>query len=160
LTRLESGGETSFNEPFDLHDVISDATLVYRNEAVRRGLNFKIDIDRAPKIVIGDGKKIRTVIANLTANARTHQPPPPSYDTYAYVSVKFTRNGTIAVECRAFEEPEGLRNVNNIAVEIVVSDTGCGIPSDKLESIFREFEQVEAAPPVPTNPVKGLGTFY
>ena len=74
--------------------------------------------------------------------------------------VKFTKTGGITVECRAFEEPEGLRNSGNVAVEIVVSDTGCGIPSDKLESIFREFEQVEATPPIPQPPPpqpKGLG---
>ena len=72
--------------------------------------------------------------------------------------VKFTQDGVITVECRAFEEPEGLRNVGNVAVEIIVSDTGCGISSDKLESIFREFEQVEMIPPLPPPPQpKGLG---
>lgn len=41
-------------------------------------------------------------------------------------------------------------------MEIVVADTGCGIPSEKLESIFREFEQVEvtSGPPIPS---QGLG---
>ena len=71
MTRLESGGETSFNEPFDLHKVVNDATMVYRNEAARRGMEFKLDVECAPRMVIGDAKKIRTVVANLTANART-----------------------------------------------------------------------------------------
>lgn len=70
LTRLESGGETSWNESFDLHNTVQDATQVYRNEAARRGIDFKIDVGRCPKNVIGDSRKIRTVIANLTANAR------------------------------------------------------------------------------------------
>ena len=61
------------------------------------------------------------------------------------------------MHCRAFEEQEGRRNMSNIAVEIVVADTGCGIPHEKLEVIFRDFEQVEATPPVPTIPAKGLG---
>lgn len=34
-----------------------------------------------------------------------------------------------------------------MAVNIVVSDTGCGIPPDKLESMLREFEQVEIEQP-------------
>lgn len=58
--------------------------------------------------------------------------------------VKYTEAGTITIEARAFDEPHGLRDSEGIAVEIVVTDTGCGISSAKLESIFREFEQVEA----------------
>jgi len=72
--------------------------------------------------------------------------------------VKYTQRGTITVSCRAFNEPEGLKNSKQIAVEIIVGDTGCGIPSCKLESIFREFEQVELAQPkTSTAPGLGLG---
>lgn len=70
LTRLESGNETSFNEPFDLMQAIEDATHLYRNEAHRRGLQFMLDLKHCPRQVIGDARKIRTVVANLTANAR------------------------------------------------------------------------------------------
>jgi len=72
--------------------------------------------------------------------------------------VKYTQRGTITVSCRAFNEPEGLRNSKQVAVEIVVGDTGSGIPESKLESIFREFEQVESAQPkTSTAPGLGLG---
>ena len=76
--------------------------------------------------------------------------------------VKYTSEGEISVQCRAFEEPLGVQASDNIAVELVVADTGCGITSDKLESIFREFEQVENAqtppPQSPTTPQSnGLG---
>ncbi|PSS37031.1 hypothetical protein PHLCEN_2v1070 [Hermanssonia centrifuga] len=142
LTRLESGQETSFSEPFNLHNIVNEATSIYRNEAVRRGLNFDLDMSQCPKNVVGDAKKIRTVVANLTANA-----------------LKYTNNGGITVKCQAFEEPVGLRNPGNVAVEIIVSDTGCGISPDKLESIFREFEQVEVTPPPPpaSPQTQGLG---
>lgn len=70
LTRLESGNETSFNEPFNFHQAIEDATLLYRTEAIRRGLDFTIDLANCPMVVIGDSRKIRTVVANITANAR------------------------------------------------------------------------------------------
>ncbi|OBZ71696.1 Histidine protein kinase 1 [Grifola frondosa] len=140
LTRLESGNETSFNEPFDLHQAIDDATLLYRNEAARRGLEFELDLSKCPRLVVGDSRKIRTVVANLTANA-----------------LKYTSRGFISVACHAFEEPVGLRTEGNIAVEIVVADSGCGIPIDKLESIFREFEQVETTSPRTHSPGLGLG---
>ena len=72
--------------------------------------------------------------------------------------MKYTQRGSIAVSCRAFNEPEGLRDAKQVAVELVVHDTGCGIPADKLENIFREFEQVESAQPKKsTAPGLGLG---
>jgi phosphoglycerate-specific signal transduction histidine kinase len=69
LTRLESGNETAFNEPFDLRSTIEEATLLYKNEATRRNLSFTVDVGQCPKTVLGDAKKIKTVVANLTANA-------------------------------------------------------------------------------------------
>ncbi|KAJ7081401.1 hypothetical protein B0H15DRAFT_913009 [Mycena belliarum] len=130
LTRLESGNETSFNEPFDLPDAIEDATHLYRKEAQRRKIAFKMELAQSPKIVVGDAKKIRTVVQNLTANA-----------------LKYTTSGTITVGCTTFGEPEGLRGPRQTAVEIVVADTGCGIAPERLGTIFREFEQVESLEP-------------
>jgi signal transduction histidine kinase len=70
LTKIESGTETSFHEPFNLHSAIEDATLVYKREAERRGLSFDLELSNSPSTVVGDSKKIRTVVQNLTANAR------------------------------------------------------------------------------------------
>jgi len=58
----------SFNEPFDLHHAIEEATQIYRNEAHRRNLQFALEVS-GPRVVVGDSRKIRTVVANLTANA-------------------------------------------------------------------------------------------
>ncbi|KAI0051509.1 hypothetical protein FA95DRAFT_1485478 [Auriscalpium vulgare] len=141
LTRLESGHETSSNEPFDLPAVIEEATNLYKSEALRRNLRFRLDLSSSPRMVVGDPTKIRTVVANSTANA-----------------LKYTENGEISITCREYEEPQGLRTPKQVVVEIVVSDTGCGIPAAKLESIFREFEQVESSQPkVTTAPGLGLG---
>ncbi|KAJ3773797.1 hypothetical protein FB446DRAFT_511679 [Lentinula raphanica] len=141
LTRLESGNETSLNEPFNLAENIQDAISIYRNEAYRRKIAFEVDVDQCPGIVIGDRKKIRTVVQNLTANA-----------------LKYTMKGKIAVRCIPFGEPEGLRGPSSTAMEIVVADTGCGIPPVKLESIFREIEQVESSEPkTSAEPGVGLG---
>lgn len=66
---MESGTETSFNETFDLRGAIQEATSIYRKEAERRNLQFILDLAESPTMVIGDVKKIRTVVQNLTANA-------------------------------------------------------------------------------------------
>jgi hypothetical protein len=72
--------------------------------------------------------------------------------------VKYTQRGTITVSCRAFSEQEGLQSSKQVSVEIIVDDTGCGIPARKLENIFRELEQVESAQQkTTTTPGLGLG---
>ena len=70
LTRVESGHETMFNEPFDLPTVIMEATNLYKHEAQRKSLDFEVDLAGDLCIVVGDPNKVRTVVANLTANAR------------------------------------------------------------------------------------------
>ncbi|CAA7261458.1 unnamed protein product [Cyclocybe aegerita] len=139
LTRMESGNETSFSEPFDLHFAIEEATCLYRKEAERRNIKFILDLQDSPKVVVGDAKKIRTVVQNLTANA-----------------LKYTTSGSITVCCTTFGEPEGLRSTNQVAIEIIVADSGCGIAPEKLESIFREFEQVESSE-TRSNAIAGVG---
>ena len=71
--------------------------------------------------------------------------------------VKYTREGGIKVTCQVFKEPQGLRDDRQVAIEIIVADTGCGIDSSKLESIFREFEQVETSSPSANDVIPGLG---
>ena len=66
---MESGNEISLSEPFDFAATIEDAVQVYRTEAERRDIRFTITMENLPKLVIGDAKKIRTAVANLTANA-------------------------------------------------------------------------------------------
>ncbi|KAF8505369.1 phytochrome-like protein [Hysterangium stoloniferum] len=136
LTKLESGGETAFNEPFDLHANVDEATCPYRAEAGRKGIKFDVNTTDSPPFVIGDAKKVRTVLGNLVANA-----------------VKYTTAGRVYLECRNFPEPVGLRTSQQTVVEFVVTDTGCGMTEAKLESMFREFQQVESK----TNTSPGLG---
>ena len=60
--------------------------------------------------------------------------------------------------CQVFEDPDATEEMDGVAVVIVVADTGCGMSTEKLESIFREFEQVEAPLPAAAPSSKGLGS--
>lgn len=76
------------------------------------------DFDGAPAQIHADEEKLRQIIINLLSNA-----------------AKFTEQGTIRLHARAA----------NGSVTIAVADTGVGIPADKLDIIFEEFEQVDAS---------------
>ncbi|WWD22241.1 hypothetical protein CI109_106732 [Kwoniella shandongensis] len=137
LTRIETGNEQSFNDPFDIRQSISDAVRLYQTESARRGLDFRVNMaDNLPQYVIGDSRKIKTVISNLVAN-----------------SVKFTESGFIEVYCGVQQSSDEsvssttqeIAKLGHAPIEIVISDSGCGIATDKLEAMFVTLEGAEEA---------------
>lgn len=92
-------------------------------------------------MLVGDARKIKTVMQNLSANAgKTLSIPLQSTLYLPLFTVKYTAAGSISVHCKALEGPK-----KEITLEMVVADTGCGIPTSKLQMIFREFEKVESS---------------
>ena len=144
LTRIETGNETAFNDPFDIRQSIVDAIRLYQTEAARRQLEFKVDMaENLPQYVIGDSRKIKTVVSNLVANA-----------------IKFTDKGYVEIYC-GMQKTEGNeltqgQHCQHVPIEIVISDTGCGIPNDKLEAMFITLEGAEEMRGT-VNPGLGLG---
>jgi light-regulated signal transduction histidine kinase (bacteriophytochrome)/CheY-like chemotaxis protein len=125
LTRIETGNETAFNDPFDLKQTIVNTVRLYQTETHRRGIGFVVTMaDDLPPMVIGDSRKVKTVVSNLVANA-----------------VKYTREGSIEVTCRL--EPGAEHAQDSASIEFIVSDTGCGIAPEKLEAMFVTLEGAE-----------------
>ena len=91
-----------------------------KRKAKRRGAARKRE---APKSVLSGAKPLSQVVTNLVSNA-----------------VKFTDNGEIIVTASLRGETNG-----QSTVQFSVSDSGVGIPSDKLESIFQEFTQADSS---------------
>ena len=105
---------------FDLRDRLSDTARSMAVRSQAKGIELLIDFDeQLPQIVIGDIGRLRQVIINLVSNA-----------------IKFTKHGEVIVRITMHAVVE---NVCTILFEVV--DTGIGIPEDKLEAVFREFEQ-------------------
>ena len=130
LTKQEQGNNLFLQEPFDLAATVREAVEMHEWEAKRRRIDFEIQTDASICMVLGDKNKVRQVVTNTVTN-----------------SVKYTQEGRIHVSLKRRppeERSASLPENCDMEVELVVSDTGQGIPREKLETIFREFEQVES----------------
>lgn len=117
-------GEIQFEEiPFQLSAFIEKIynSYQYRLEGGDVVMNYSIASD-VPDALIGDPTKLNQIISNLLSNA-----------------VKFTSQGTINLDI-SLERLEGHTAFLNISV----SDSGIGIPPEKIESIFDRYKQAEA----------------
>lgn len=116
ISRIEAGKIEIDSVPFPLRERLAELTELWRPRAEAKGLEFIADIpEDAPARALGDPLRLQQILSNLISNA-----------------VKFTREGsvTVTVEWQQW-----------IGLIIDVTDTGRGIPGDKLEAVFGTFEQ-------------------
>ncbi|EDU49544.1 phytochrome E [Pyrenophora tritici-repentis Pt-1C-BFP] len=126
LTKTEEGGPLIKGESFDFQETIKEATDMFRNDAKRKSIKYEvIEHPGLPKHCIGDQRRIRQAISNITANAIQH-----------------TTQGTVKVEIYVTGQP----SVDHVDVEVAVSDTGAGMSQKKLDQLFYDLEQVHSEP--------------
>ncbi len=123
FSKIEAGKFELNCEPFDLQSAIEDTSSLLSTSAQARNVELIVDYPtELPATFIGDAGRIRQVLTNLIGNA-----------------VKFTEIGHVAVKVEGDV-------VDSIArLHVSISDTGIGIPIDKLQTIFSAFEQVDGA---------------
>jgi signal transduction histidine kinase/CheY-like chemotaxis protein len=118
LAKIEAGKLTLETIDFDLGELVRGAAKAFGALAGQKGLSVRLDIDRAEGTYRGDPTRLRQILLNLISNA-----------------LKFTHEGEIVVSAAA--ESGRLR--------LTISDTGEGIESDKLQSLFDQFTQADAS---------------
>ena len=124
LAKIESGRLQVENEEFDLADLIDKTLASFAIRAHSKGLELAARIaPGVPQHLMGDRLRLRQIIVNLVGNA-----------------LKFTELGEVVLLVENDPEASGLGSL-----KFTVSDTGIGIPSDKLESIFNNFTQVDSS---------------
>jgi PAS domain S-box-containing protein len=117
FAKVEAGRLELVEEPFDIVQLVETVSELMAPRAQAKGIELAAYIaPELPAQLVGDRDRLRQILLNLVGNA-----------------VKFTDAGGVGLS---------VRRVRN-TVEIVVADTGPGIPSDRLEVIFGEFEQLE-----------------
>ncbi len=124
LSKIEAGKLEITKAPVDIHtlckDVASIFTMNLRSKNIELILNIK---DNIPHALLLDEIRVRQILLNIIGNA-----------------VKFTQDGFIRLSVKAFDVNNHLSKLN---LEIIIEDTGIGIPEDQLEKIFNEFEQTQ-----------------
>jgi PAS domain S-box-containing protein len=130
FSKIEAGKIELEREAFDLRKTVSETVQTLSARARAKGLDLRSSVDAAvPELLLGDAGRLRQVLLNIVGNA-----------------IKFTDRGS--VEIRAAREAAGtskhLAPADHV-LHFCVSDTGIGIPAEKLQTIFRPFEQVDTS---------------
>lgn len=123
LTKTEEGHDLIKDELFDLPATVREATDQFTGDARRKQLEYEtIEHPGVPRFVIGDQRRVRQVISNVTANAIQH-----------------TSSGAVKIEVWLAD-----RHDNRVDIDIVVQDTGVGMSASKLDALFNDLEQVQS----------------
>ncbi|HLP02410.1 MAG TPA: two-component regulator propeller domain-containing protein [Opitutaceae bacterium] len=121
LSRIEARRLELTEAPFRLSQLLEQAIEITKVKADQKDLSLHFEADpRLPQCVCGDERRVRQILLNLLSNA-----------------VKFTRQGSVTLRVRYDQTNAGL-------LQCEVIDTGVGIASDKLETIFEPFVQLSS----------------
>ncbi len=122
-SKIEAEKLVLHSDPFDLERTIHELIMLMQPTARDKGIELLVDYDMfLPTMFAGDRGRIRQIITNLMGNA-----------------VKFTESGHVLIRVVGVHPQDGA----DARVHIIIEDTGIGIPEDKIEHIFGEFNQVD-----------------
>ncbi|WP_027059099.1 PAS domain-containing protein [Mesorhizobium loti] len=123
FSKIDAGQLVLDPAPFNLAEAIEDVATLVSTRAKEKDLELIVRIEpRLESLFIGDVGRIRQIVTNLVGNA-----------------VKFTDEGHVLVDVTGERVPAGTR------LTISVTDTGIGIPEEKLKLVFEKFSQVDTS---------------
>ncbi len=133
FSKIEAGKMDLETRAFDLTEVIETVIKILGLKADEKGLELSYRIDDDVHLHLGgDPTRLRQILLNLVNNA-----------------VKFTEKGKIEIRVRG--EGYGVRGEgkpltsNLVPLTFEVSDTGIGIPEDRLDRLFKAFSQADSS---------------
>ena len=120
FTKIESGNIEIQAKPFNLVETIQDIQKTFELKLEGQPIEIKSSIDeKIENLVIGDELLFHQIFFNLVGNAE-----------------KFTEEGSITIEAKVLAQFK-----DNISIQFKIIDTGIGIDTDKLQSVFENFKQ-------------------
>jgi signal transduction histidine kinase len=120
--KIEAGKLFLVNETFNLKTELKELAKFFRFMSVEKNLFFLEDIEDALDCNIEvDIIRLRQIIGNLLSNA-----------------VKFTNQGHVALQAKTTQ-----KTATQYTIQFTITDTGIGIPADKIDTIFESFNQAD-----------------
>ncbi len=124
LSKIEAGKMLLERIPFNARTVLKDCVNSQAAKASQKKIELRFESDPAANLeLLGDPLRVRQILANLLSNA-----------------IKFTERGWVQASVSSKPRGDG-----RLDVQIQVSDTGAGIPADKLNTIFDKFTQADGS---------------
>ena len=122
LSKIEARKVILENLTFDLRGAIEDVVEIFRVQAAAKQLEFRWSVSGdVPARVRGDARRLCQVLTNLCSNA-----------------LKFTETGEVRLEA-SLESPAA----DGVTIRFRVTDTGIGIPAEKVAGLFSPFVQAD-----------------
>ena len=117
MSKIEAGRYELCLEPFDIASVVRSCEAMLALQAKSKGVSLTSRVQRGLDEVVADQRAIQQILINLVGNA-----------------VKFTdAGGAISIDA----------SMRDGVLNLCVSDTGIGIPGDKLETLGQPFVQIQ-----------------
>src|ERR1700722_4142992 len=124
LSKIEADRLELENVEFDLIHMLYEAVAATALQTAAKGIELIVSIEaEVPVMVRADPGRLRQVVLNLLGNA-----------------VKFTHEGHISVRVANRAEPN-----DRASLTMEVTDTGIGIPADRIDRLFKSFSQVDSS---------------
>ncbi len=120
FSKIHSNNFSLENIPYDVISLTEQTAYLESIEAFNKNIELVTDIDYSiPPLVMGDPTRVKQILLNIIKNA-----------------IKFTSDGYIHVE---------LSNKNKDKLLFQITDTGIGIPTEKIDKIFSSYYQADAS---------------
>jgi signal transduction histidine kinase len=124
LARAETGHLPIKLAPLDPVALAHSLGEEYQAAAQGRGLSLSVEVEYPDVTIEADGARVRQILSNLLSNA-----------------IKYTERGSITLRIR--EQATGHSGDDNGWISMEVIDSGIGIPADKRDIIFEEFNRLD-----------------
>ncbi len=122
FSKLQAHKLTLENQPYDLPQLMDDSVKLMQHKADEKNIRINYYPSKIPHFIKGDPYRFKQILINLVSN-----------------SIKFTDTGSVDIYLSAINRFK----VNEL--ELIVEDSGIGIPDDQQSRIMMEFEQAGSA---------------